>query len=296
VDVSVKCGGEPASLQRAFSYSTADEPAAAIASVDPLFGSAGQSVTITGLRFRTGDRVAFDATGATILSTTNDTHVVRIPELPLGKVAVTLTDPNGRATTTGPIFTIVEPTAPKITRATPATVVTGSELVIDGEGFRPGYRFALGDRIAMTISMTYTRATVRVPSIDPGSYPLNVINAAGNVAAIGPSITVGTSGVAVTSISVSCATTDGGGSVTIRGSSFAGGASVVFGTASATNVVVVDPQTITATIPASTSAGAARIVVTNPNGNSGSLTNAFRYTSPYDPDGCGPGRRRPGAH
>jgi hypothetical protein len=82
---------------------------------------------------------------------------------------------------------------------------------------------------------------------------------------------------------------------TIRGSGFAAGASVTFANIAATNVVALDANTLTATIPVTTSAGAARVVVTNANGDSGSLTGAFRYVSPFDPDGCGGMRRRVGS-
>lgn len=295
VDVQVRCGRENATRNAAYEYASAEEPSAEITGVDPLTGSTGQSVTISGLRFRAGDRVTFGTTRVVILSTTGDTHVVTIPDLPAGKVAITISDPNNRVTTTGPIFTIVEAGAPQITRATPSTVIAGNELVVEGDGFRSGYGFALGDRAASIISMSYARAVIRVPAIDAGTYPLNIITAAGNVAAIGPSITVASHGVAISGVSTSCGSTDGGETITIRGSGFSSGASVTFAGIAATNVIVIDANTITATIPGSSNAGAARIVITNANGDSGSLTGAFRYVSPFDPDGCGAMRRRVGS-
>ncbi|MEA2572460.1 MAG: hypothetical protein QOI24_4461 [Acidobacteriota bacterium] len=295
IGVSIRCNGATSTLGSSFAYVTAEEPAAAIARVDPESGAAGQQVTITGSRFRTHDSVTFGPAASPIVSTTGETHVVRVPDLPAGKVAITITDPNGHITTTGPIFTIVEAGAPRITGANPTTVITGNEIVVDGDGFRAGYGFALGDRVAAIISIAYTRAVIRVPAIDGGTYPLNVINAAGNVAAIGPSIVVASHGVAVNSVSTSCGSTDGGETITIRGSGFASGANVTIANVAATNIIVVDANTITATIPASSSAGSARIVVTNPNGDSGSLTGAFRYVSPFDPDGCGGMRRRVGS-
>lgn len=292
VDVTVKCGSESATRNAAFTYATSEEPAAAINSVDPLFGSVGQSVTLSGLRFRAGDRVMFGTTPAVILSTTNDTHVVRIPDVPLGRIAITLTDPNDHVTTTGPIFTIVEAITPKIVHVAPSAVLSGAELQIEGEGFRAGYTFTIGDRAATTLSMSFNQAVVRVPALDAGTYRTAVLNGSGNISAIGPNVIVGT-GVAVTSVSATCGSTDGGGSIVIHGDGFAAGATVRFGDVVATDVVVVDPQTITATVPAAPEAGMADITVTNGNGDRGTLWNAFRYTSPYDPDGCG-ARRHPG--
>lgn len=293
VDLSVRCGTSTATLSGAYSYTTAEEPAAIIASVEPLAGSPGQPVTITGLRFRTRDRVSFGGVAATVLSTTNDTHVAVVPDLAPGKTEITIVDPNGHITTTGPTFTVLAATQPSISRATPATAISGNEIVIDGSGFRIGNDFTIGGRIAPLVSMSYTRATVRVPALDAGSYPL-AITAGGAVIASGPAINIASHGVAVTSVSMSCASTDGGDSITIRGNGFGAGATVAFANVSATNVIVLDAQTVTAKVPASSSAGPATIVVRNTNGDSGSLTNAFRYTSPFDPDGCNTMRRRVG--
>ena len=52
---------------------------------------------------------------------------------------------------------------------------------------------------------------------------------------------------------------------------------MTFGGTAATNVVVVNSTTITATTPAG-SAGAVTVTVTNVGGQSGSLTNGFTYT------------------
>ena len=54
------------------------------------------------------------------------------------------------------------------------------------------------------------------------------------------------------------------------------GATVTFGGMAATNVVVVNSTTITATTPAGT-AGAVTVTVTNPGGQSGSLASGFTY-------------------
>jgi len=295
VDITVKCGQRSASRSGAFSFTTSAEPAATIATVAPQTGAIGQTVTIGGLRFRSGDLITFGVTRATVLTTTNDTHTVTIPNEAPGIVAVTLTDPDGHVSTTGPIFTIVAPITPKITRATPATVVRGNEIAIDGEGFRSGFEFALGGVRARTIAMSYTHAVVRVPALDAGTYELKIVDPLGNIVATGPSIIVAPTGVIVTDVSTSCGSTDGGEPITIRGSGFASGATVTIGGVAATNVVVMNSLTISATIPPSTSAGNATIVVTNDTGERGSLTGAFRYTSPYDPDGCSTMRRRVGA-
>src|ERR1019366_8306786 len=74
-------------------------------------------------------------------------------------------------------------------------------------------------------------------------------------------------------------TTAGGTAVTISGTNFAAGATVTFGAAAATNVVVTNSTTITATAPAG-AAGAVTVTVNNPGGQSGSLASAFTYVAP----------------
>jgi hypothetical protein len=295
VSMALRCTGvADVSLANAFTYSSAAESSPVITAVDPLIGSSGKSVTVSGARFRFDDAVTFDATTATVLSTLPGTHIVRIPDLPLGKTSITVTDLGGHASTTGPIFTIVEPQPPQITTVTPATTRPANEVTLDGSGFRPGYTFTIGDQPAPAVTMTYTRVVLRVPQLAPGSYGINALNAASKIAAVGPQLKVLAPGLAVTRVAPICATTDGGGPMTITGSGFVTGAVVTFDGAIAAGAVVVDAQTITLTLPP-LPAGSPRIVVTNSNGDSASLTNAFNVTSPFDPNGCA-SRPRPARH
>jgi len=79
----------------------------------------------------------------------------------------------------------------------------------------------------------------------------------------------------VSSVAPTSGSTAGGTAVTISGTNFAAGATVTLGGTAATNVVVVNGTTITATTPAG-SAGAVTVTVTV-GGQSGSLTNGFTY-------------------
>jgi len=81
----------------------------------------------------------------------------------------------------------------------------------------------------------------------------------------------------VTGISPSTGPVAGGTAVTITGTNFAAGATVAFGGAAATNVVVVSSTQITATTPAG-SVGPVTVTVTV-NGQAGNLTNGFTYNS-----------------
>jgi parallel beta-helix repeat protein len=296
VTVAIRCsGGSDGSLADAFSYSTAAEPSAQINSVTPLAGAPGQSVTVTGIRFRHDDLVTFDAARATVLSSTPDTEVVRVPDIRPGVVAITSTDMTGHSTTTGPIFTVLESGPPHISTATPTTSRPGTDILLDGTGFRSGYTYAFGNTPSTLISLTYTRVMLRVPDIAPGTYALNVLNAAGNIASIGPSITVAATGPSISSITPACSSTNGGGTMTIHGSGFEAGASAAFDGILATTHVM-DGNTLAVSIPAG-AVGSSRIVITNPGGASASISGAFFYYSPFDPaGGCSGGRSRPMKH
>jgi hypothetical protein len=82
----------------------------------------------------------------------------------------------------------------------------------------------------------------------------------------------------VTSIAPTGGPTSGGTVVAITGGNFVNGLTVRFGSALATNVVVANANTITATTPAN-AAGPSTVTVTNPAGQFASLVNGFVYSA-----------------
>ncbi len=83
---------------------------------------------------------------------------------------------------------------------------------------------------------------------------------------------------AVTTIAPASGSTSGGTSVTITGTNFVAPATVTLGGTAATNVVVVNATTLTATTPAR-AAGAVGVLVTTPGGTSAADT-LFTYLAP----------------
>jgi outer membrane protein assembly factor BamB len=81
----------------------------------------------------------------------------------------------------------------------------------------------------------------------------------------------------LSSVSPTSGRTAGGTAVNIVGSGFKTGATVTFGGNAATNVNVVSSASITATTPPHP-AGTVNVTVTNLNGQSGTLLNAYTYT------------------
>lgn len=279
VDVAIRCDRQLDSLSDAFVYTDAADPAASISSINPLSGAPGETVTLTGTRFRPMDAIAFGTTPASVIATTPSTHVLVIPEVSPGKTSINLTDPDGHLSTTGPIFTVLSPITPHVDSVTPSATVAGAEVVIHGSGLRQALTFSIGGSNAQLITIEIGHAVIRLPNVAPGTYPITVNGAATTV-----SVTINANGISITSISIPCVTTTGASGVTIRGTGFAPGATVNIGGAAA-NATVVDDRTITADIPAG-GIGMTTITVTNPNGDFATRTNGIRYVSPFDPDGC----------
>lgn len=101
----------------------------------------------------------------------------------------------------------------------------------------------------------------------------------------------------ISGLDASTGPTTGGTPVAIAGANFVSGAGVTFGGAAATSVVVVDPHKITVSAPTHP-AGNADVVVTNPDGKSGSLPGAFRFIAPlqfYTVTPCRLADTRPGS-
>src|SRR2546422_916835 len=80
----------------------------------------------------------------------------------------------------------------------------------------------------------------------------------------------------VSAISPSSETSSGGTAVTVTGTGFAAGATVSLGGTAATNVTVVSSTSLTATTAAH-AAGVVNVVVTNSDGQSGTLTGGYTY-------------------
>jgi hypothetical protein len=83
----------------------------------------------------------------------------------------------------------------------------------------------------------------------------------------------------VNTISPTSGTTAGGTPVTITGTGFLAGASVTIGGTAATNVVIVNSTSITAT-SAAHAAGSGNVVVTNSDTQSGTLPGGYTYVNP----------------
>jgi acid phosphatase len=181
-------------------------------------------------------------------------------------------------------FTTTPNTAPIISSLSPPSGpdTGGTSVTISGTGFAAGATVSFGGVAATNVNVLgSTTVTAITPAHAGGAVNVVVTNPGGQTgtsvngytyAATPQPPTVG-------SVSPSSGPTTGGTSITITGTNFAAGASVTLGGTLASNVVVTNSTTITATTPAH-AAGSVDVVVTNTNGQSGGKLNAFTYTVP----------------
>src|SRR5712692_2418408 len=174
--------------------------------------------------------------------------------------------------------------APTVTTVSPSSgpAAGGTAVTITGTNFVTGATVTLGGTAATNVVVvSATQITATTPAHAAGAVKVVVTNQDTQAG----SLTNGFTYVAaptVGSVSPSSGPTAGGTAVSITGTNFVTGATVTLGGTAATNVVVVSAGQITATTPAN-AAGAVNVVVTNPDTQTGTLTNGFTYTSPTAP-------------
>ena len=234
-------------------------------------------MTITGTNFAAGATVTFGSAAATNVVVVSSTSITATtPAGTAGAVTVTVTV-SGQSGSLASGFTyIVEPT---VTSVSPNSGPTagGTSVTITGTNFATGATVTFGGVAAtnvVVVSSTSITATTPAGTAGAATVTVTVSGQSGSLASGFTYIGTPT----VTSVSPNNGPTAGGTSVTITGTNFATGATVTFGSAAATNVVVVSSTSITATTPAGT-AGAVTVTVTNLGSQSGSLASGYTYNA-----------------
>jgi IPT/TIG domain len=162
----------------------------------------------------------------------------------------------------------------------------GTRVTITGLGFTRATAVRFGTVLAGSLRVDSARQiTVTSPAHGPGIVDVTVVAPAGTSArspadqfaysAPGPGSHV------IDSVSPASGSTAGGDSVTLTGSGFTGATAVHFGTLTASSYQIVSDSEITATSPASDTAGPVDITITTPGGTSPPPSlDQFTY---YDP-------------
>ncbi len=277
VTVTVTVSGQSGSLTNGFTYVVPPT----VSSVSPNSGTTagGTAVTITGTNFATGATVTFGGTSATNVVVTNSTTITATtPAGAGGAVTVTITNLSQQSGSLANGFTYIG--QPTVTSVAPNSGSTagGTVVTITGTNFAAGATVTLGGIAATNVTaVNGTTITATTPAGSAGTVPVTVTNSNGLSGSLSGAFTYA-GPPTVSSISPNSGTTLGGTAVMITGTNFAGGATVTFGGTAATNVVVVNGTTITATTPVG-SAGAVTVTVTNPGPQNGSLANGYTYVT-----------------
>ncbi len=261
------------------------------------------SVTVTALNASNGTVTGYTGTVHFTSSSTgtfpadytftagdNGAHTFSVTLTTNGAQTVTATDTvtasiNGTAN----VSVTCTPANATITAAT--SVVTGStgniaSVANAGAGATYNWSITNGTITAGTgtNSITYTAGAVGTLTLQ-----VTVTNAStcSDTKSANVNVTATPIPLSVTSVNPTEGKTTGGKAVTVSGTSFQNGATLTFGGAAATSVVVVNSTTITAITPAH-AAGAVNVTVTNPDTTTATLTNGYTYvTTQFDANGDG---------
>jgi hypothetical protein len=257
-------------------------PPPALVSAAPPSGSTTVPVrvTLSGADLRPGATVTFGGVAGTevVVSAGGASLSVLAPALPAeGPVAVVVTNPAPdfqAATLAG--FAYLAP--PIVTAMAPVSGPTagGTEVALDGSGFRPGATVLVGGVAATVGALEPARLVFTTPARTRGPKPVVVRNPDGQEAPAGDFTFVPPP--ALASISPVGGPVAGGTAVTLSGADLAAGATVSFGGVPATGVQVLDGGTrITAVAPAAAGEGAVAVRVTNPDGQHSELAGGYAY-------------------
>lgn len=251
-----------------------------ITSITPVVGpiAGGTTLTITGTGFLTGATAYLNTLtcgSATVLTPTSMTCVT-----PATTTATTYTlrvvNPDGQTATLSNAFTYFS--TPTITTISPTAgaLAGGTTLTVNGTNFSTGATVFVGG-VACTPLTYVSSSQVRCPTPGPAAGAQAVtINNPGTPSATYNSYTY-QDAPTVASVSPTAGALAGNTLITITGTFFRSGATVLVGAAACTSITVVNATTITCRTPAN-SAGAYAITVTNTDTQSGtSVPGIYTY-------------------
>ena len=268
---------------------TAEAAAApTITGITPALGSRGGGtiVTITGTNFVAGATVTVAGSAATSVLVGGGTSITATTPVGVpGPALIVVTNPDGQSATLSNAF-LYQDWSPTVTNvvANTGNSLGGTSVTINGANFVTGASASFGGApAASVVVLNSTTITAVTPAHAAGGVNVAVTNPDGQIGTLanGFTYTAGPSPT-VTSASPNNGTTGGGTTVTVSGTNFVAGATVTFGGTPGTGVQVVSPTQITAVTPAK-SVGAVAVVVTNPDGQTGTLASGFTYAQAAAP-------------
>lgn len=280
--------GESAVLNGAFTYTagvTAPTITGAVPGSGPVAG--GTAVLLSGTGFQPGATVTVGGVPAgNVLVGSAAGLTFTTPAAPAGPgaYAITVTNPDW-GTAAFNSFTYLAPSTPTITSVAPSSgpVTGGVTTVLTGTGFDPNATLAMCGQVVVPSSVSATSIVFATPACAAsGPTAITVTNPDGGSATANALYTYNAAP-AISSVTPASGPVSGGTTLTITGTGFQTGASVLVDATAATRVVVVDSTTIVATTPAH-AAGLVGVRVTNPDGGTALRAGAFTYAVVSTPD------------
>jgi hypothetical protein len=252
-----------------------------LTSISPTSGPAGGGtvLTLTGTNFASGATVLVNGVAATAVTFVSATQVrATTPAGSAGARTVQITNPSGQSASLANAFTYVG--GPGLSSVSPTSGPTsgGTTITINGSGFVSGATVRVNGVAATGVTfVSATQLRANTPAAGAGTFAVQVTNPDTQVGTLASAFTY-VAPPAVTSVSPTSGPTTGGTTITVTGSAFVSGATVRVNGVAATGVTFLSATQVRAVTPAGT-AGARSVQVTNPDGQSSTLANAFTYTT-----------------
>jgi IPT/TIG domain/Putative Ig domain len=283
-------------MMASFAVAAFAAPAPTLTAISPTAGSTsgGTVVKLTGTNFVSGAKVWFGTNQSPTVTFVNSTTMNAVtPPSTLpgleGTVSVSMTNPDGQSATytvqQGGYIYDLPPTVTSVT-PNPGPPQGGVTVLINGQYFRSSFRGTQKVPVVLfganactgVVFHNNTLLTCTQPAGAPGStVTVTVTDPDGQVAKLSNGFTYN-GGISITGVQPRGGDPAGGTTVTINGTYFLTGASVLFDTLPATSINYVSSQQITAISPAH-AAGNVAITVQNPNqGQTATLKSAYNYT------------------
>jgi hypothetical protein len=284
VDITVTTVGGTSTATAADHFTYIAAPS--VTGVGPAAGptSSGTLVTITGIGFTGASAVSFGSNAAVSFNIVSDTKITAsAPAGSAGTVDITVTTVGGTSTTsTADHFTYVA--APSVTGldVSSGPLSGGTVVTITGSGFTGASAVAFGSTPAASYTVdSDTEITATASAEAAGTVDITVTTIGGTSARSNSDLFTYLAPPSVTLVSPSSGLLAGGTTVTIAGSNFSSDTSVLFGSAPASNVTVVNSGEVLATAPAEANMpSTVDVAVTTAGGTSTTTTaDEFSYAS-----------------
>lgn len=252
-----------------------------VTSVSPASGFTigGNTVTITGTGFLSGATVDFGTSSCSNVTVASPTSITCTTPSGTGAVNVTVTNPDTQTGSATSAFTYVGP--PTVTGISPnnGDIAGGTAITITGTNFDSGATISLGS-VACTspVFVNATTLTCTTGARAAGSVDVTVTNSDTQSATLASGF-IYQSSPTVTAVSPNGGPLSGGTLVTLTGTNFLTGATVILGGNPCTGETVVTSTQMTCTT-APNIAGAVNVTVTNSGGQNGTGSSLFTYRNP----------------